>query len=131
MDDCIVESLEETSFTDFSEVFLEISNTKIKNIGWDNRKDQKILQIISFVYNQIMDFPQNKFEIKTTISKTFLNDVKNILFASHVIHHLHLIGKTIGYTHNFCNKKSEKIRTQSLPLHKAYFLLIFSLFSKV
>ena len=76
MDDCIVEFLEETVFTDFAEVFLEISNTKIKNIRWDNRKDKKNLQIISFLYNQILDFPQNKFEIKAVITKTFLDDVK-------------------------------------------------------
>ena len=71
MVNCVVEFLEETNFNNFAEVFLEISNTKIKNIRWDNRKNQKILQIISFVYYQIMDFPPNKFEIKTVITKTF------------------------------------------------------------
>ena len=91
IDDCVVEFLEETNFNDFAEVFLEISNTKIKNIRWDNRKNQKILQIISFVSYQIMDFPTNKFEIKTVITKTFLDHVKNIFFASHVIHHSPLL----------------------------------------
>ena len=38
--DCVAEVLEETNFNDFAEVFLEISNTKIKKIRWDNRKDQ-------------------------------------------------------------------------------------------
>ena len=41
MDDCIIEFLQETNFTDFSEVYLEISNIKIQNIRWDNRKDKK------------------------------------------------------------------------------------------
>ena len=41
MDHCIIEFLEETNFTDFSEVYLEISNIKIQNIRWDNRKDKK------------------------------------------------------------------------------------------
>ena len=36
----VVKFLEETNFNDFAEVFLEISNTKIKKIRWDNRKDQ-------------------------------------------------------------------------------------------
>ena len=71
MDDCIVGFLKETSFTVFAEALLEISNTKDKNIRWDYRKDKKNLQIISFVYNQIMDFPQNKLSpIKTVITKT-------------------------------------------------------------
>ena len=42
IDDCIVEFLEETAFNDFAEVFLEISNTKIKNIRWDNGKIKEI-----------------------------------------------------------------------------------------
>ena len=113
MDDCLVEFLVETNFNDFAEVFLEISNMKIKNIRWDNRKDQKILQIISFVYSRIMDFPPNNFEIKTVITKTFLDDVKNILLASHVIHHSHVTGNIIGYMHDFCNKK---IRENQNPI---------------
>ena len=73
MDDCIVGFLKETSFTVFAEALLEISNTKDKNIRWDYRKDKKNLQIISFVYNQIMDFPQNKLSpIKTVIIKTVI-----------------------------------------------------------
>ena len=40
MDDCIVGFLRETSFTVFAEALLEISNTKIKNIRWDYRKDK-------------------------------------------------------------------------------------------
>ena len=73
MDDCIVGFLKEASFTVFAEALLEISNTKDKNIRWDYRKDKKNLQIISFVYNQIMDFPQNKLSpIKTVIIKTVI-----------------------------------------------------------
>ena len=52
-----------------------------------------------------MNFPPNKFEIKTVITKSFFNDVKNILLDSHVIHLSHAIGKITGYAHDFCNKK--------------------------
>ena len=131
MDDCLVKFLVETNFNDFAEVFLEISKMKIKNIRWDNRKDQKILQIISFVYSRIMDFPPNNFEIKTVITKTFLDDVKNILLASHVIHHSYVTSNIIGYTHDFCNKKIREIKIQFLSLHTTYFLSIFSLLLKV
>ena len=109
MDDCVTEFLEETNFNDFAEILLEISNKKIKNMRWDKKKDQNILQIISFFY--ILYFPLKKFEIKTVITKTFLGNVKNILFASHVIHHSHMTGKIIGYVHDFCNKKTRKIKT--------------------
>ena len=52
-----------------------------------------------------MDFPPNKFDIKTVTTKTFLDDVKNILFASHVIRYSHVTGNIIGYAHDFCNEK--------------------------
>ena len=107
--DCVAEFFEETNFNDFAEIFLEISNKKIKNMRWDKKKDQNILQIISFFY--ILYFPLNKFEIKTVITKTFLGNVKNILFASHVIHHSHMTRKIIGYVHDFCNKKTRKIKS--------------------
>ena len=86
---------------------------------------------MSFVYNQIMDFPQNKFEIKTVITKTFLNDLKNILSGSYIIHDSHMTGHIIGYVQDFFNKKSEKIKIQFLLLNASYFLLIFSLLLKV
>ena len=70
------------------------------------------MQIISFVYNQIVDFPQNKFEIKAVITKTFLDDVKNIFFTSHVIHHSHVTGKIIVYAHDFCNKKTRFLQSK-------------------
>ena len=60
-----------------------------------------------------MDFPRNKFEIKAVITKTFLDDVKNIFFTSHVIHHSHVTGKIIVYAQDFCNKK---IRENQNPI---------------
>ena len=52
-----------------------------------------------------MDFPNNKFEIKTVVTNKFLKSVRNLLFGSHVIHHLHVTGERKGYAHDFCHKK--------------------------
>ena len=49
-----------------------------------------------------MDFPQNKFEIKT---KEFFNNVRDLIYRGYIIHHLHVTGEIIGYAHDFCNKK--------------------------
>ena len=73
-----------------------------------------------------MDFPPNKFEIKTVIAKTFLDDVRNISFASHVIHHSHATGKIIGYAHDFCNKKIRE--NQNLIPVFAHHLFSFDFF---
>ena len=37
------------------------------------KKDCKLNKIITFVYSTIMDFPDNKFEIKTVVTKFFLS----------------------------------------------------------
>ena len=52
-----------------------------------------------------MDFPQNKFEIKTVVTKEFFNNVRDLIYGGYVIHHSHVTGEIIGYTHDFCIKK--------------------------
>ena len=48
-----------------------------------------------------MEFPQNKFEMKTVVTKDFFKSVRNLLYGSHIIHHSHVTGKIVGYTHDF------------------------------
>ena len=112
LDDCIAEFVNEMSFESFSDLFLEIENTEDKNIGWKNRKDIKLIKLITFVYCSIMNFPENKFEIKTVATKKILTSVKDVLFGSYVIHHSHVICGIVGYAHDFCNKKLKE--TQNL-----------------
>ena len=61
-DDCIAQFVENKNFESFSEFFLEIENTEVKNTGWENRRYVKPVEIIAFVYFQVMDFPPNEFE---------------------------------------------------------------------
>lgn len=104
-DDCISESFEENNFESFSELFLKIEKAEVKNTGWENRRDVKLVKIIAFVYFQIMYFTPNRLEIKTFVTKNFITHVRNLLFDSYVIHHLHVTGEIIGYAHCFCNLK--------------------------
>ena len=53
----------------FEDLFLEIENTQVQNAKWEDRKDFKLNKIMTFVYSSIMDFPRNKFEIKTFFTK--------------------------------------------------------------
>ena len=52
-----------------------------------------------------MKFPQNKFEIKTIVTKNFFNDVINLMFDEIVIHLSHVNGEIIGYADDFRNTK--------------------------
>ena len=70
-DECINGFVNEMSFGSFSDLFLEIKNTAVKNIVWENRKDIKLIKLITFVCCSIIDFPENKFEIQTVVKKKY------------------------------------------------------------
>ena len=89
----------------FTIFILRLKIRKIKNLKWEDRRDAKVNQIITFVYCNLMDFPNNKLEIKTIVIKNFFKSVRNLLYGSHVIHHSHVTGEIKGYAHDFCNKK--------------------------
>ena len=78
-DDCIIEFTIEYSFESFEDLFLEIENNQVKNAKWENRKDFKLSKIITFFYSFIMDFPQNKLEIETVVTKEFFNNVRHFM----------------------------------------------------
>ena len=74
-DDCIAEFVEDKSFESFSELFLKIENTKVKNTGWENRREVKLVKIIAFVYFQVMGFPPNRLEIKRFVTISFFTSL--------------------------------------------------------
>ena len=61
-DDYIAEFIDEYEFESFQDVYLNIENTKCKNVKWENRKDFRLSKIITFVYSTIMDFPDNNLK---------------------------------------------------------------------
>ena len=125
-DDCMGEFVHEIYIDSFEEIFLEIENMEIRNMKWENRKDLKLNKIISFVYLSLMDFPNNKFEIKTVPAKEFFRSVRGLTYGAYVIHHSHVSGQIIGYAHDFCNKKIRK--NQTLILLFAHNLFSFCFF---
>ena len=64
----IIEFINKYCLEKFEDLFLEIENTQVKNAKWQDRKDFKLNKIITFAYSSIIDFPQNKFEIKTVVT---------------------------------------------------------------
>lgn len=49
LDDCIAELVKDKNFENFSELFLEIEDTEVKNTDWEYRRDIKLFKIIAFV----------------------------------------------------------------------------------
>ena len=110
-DDCLIEFINEINNDSFEKIILEIENTEIRNMKWENRKDLKLKKIIDFVYLSLMDFPNNKFEIKAVPTKEFFSNVRDLIYGGYVIHHSHVSGQMIGYAHDFCNKKIRENQT--------------------
>lgn len=50
-----------------------------------------------------MYFTPNRLEIKTFVTKNFITHVRNLLFDSYVIHHLHVTGEIIQMFWEECN----------------------------
>ena len=84
-DDCEAEFVNEMNFDSFADFYLEVKNTEIKNVKWEDRKEAKLNKLITLVY-----FPQKKIEIKTVVTKGFFQSVRNLIYDSHVIHHSHV-----------------------------------------
>ena len=62
------------------------------------------LQVCSFLYDSLMDFPTVKFdEIKTVTTNAFMINLHRIINYKVHIHHSHVTGEIIGYAHDFCN----------------------------
>ena len=67
-----------------------------------------------FVYTNLMKFPKNTLiSVNDRIfSKSFLENVNNIIFGREVIHHSHITGKVLVMCIAFTTKKQEKTRTR-------------------
>ena len=104
-DACITEFIDEYEFKSFEGLYLNIESTQVKKATWENRTDFRLNKIITFVYSTIMEFSDNRFEMKTVVTKDFFSNVRDLIYGCYVIHHSHVIGEVIGYAHDFCNKK--------------------------
>ena len=77
----------------------------MKYIWQENRQNMAVYMLISFASSCVINFPENKFQIKNVITKHFLNDIFNLMVRDDVIHHSHVTGEIIDYAHNLSNKK--------------------------
>ena len=94
--------------SDFGEIKELISDVKIKNKS--NTKISKfMLQTYAFVYQRLIDFPQEKFDYKTV---NFFDSVHRIINVKIHLHHSHVTGKIIGSANDFCNMKVRENQNQ-------------------
>ena len=62
-------------------------------------------KIICFVYSNIMNLRQTENIKGTIVSEKFVDNVRRLLYNKTNIHHSHVTGNIIGYSHSYCNFK--------------------------
>ena len=88
----------------------ELVENEIKKFEVKHNKAMKIpkftLQLYSFLYDCLMNFPELKFdEVKTITTKGFMQELHRVVNYKVHIHHSHVTGRIHGYAHDFCNWK--------------------------
>ena len=110
-EDFLADFLVENEITSFSELFFKISQCDVKNVRTFKKTKLEQIKMISIIHMQIMDFPGDKFDKKTLVSKTFFDSVLNLIFGDVVLHHSHINGKIFGYAHDVCTQKVKESRS--------------------
>ena len=88
----------------------ELAENEIKKFEVKHNKTTKMpkftLQLYSFLYDCLMNFPAVKFdEIKTVTTDGFMKELCRVVNYKVHIHHSHVTGNIHGYSHDFCNWK--------------------------
>lgn len=63
-------------------------------------------EIITFIYSSLIKLEETKKVKGISVSKNFIQNIKGIMNNKTHIHHSHITGEIIGYSHSYCNQKS-------------------------
>ena len=69
---------------------------------------------LCFLYNELIQFPFGIDYDSITI-KNFFHHVNNQITQKIHLHHSHITGQIIGYSHNFCNKRVVELEKPEIP----------------
>ena len=125
-----VEDFVEEGFADetIREIKNTIQKTEIKNALSQSRGEvyRFNLKVYAFVYNKIIFLPHSDIEYDTlTTDKLFIHVTRLIKGKVH-LHHSHITGKILDYSHDFCNTSViEKTRSEIPFVAHSFSVLIF------
>ena len=115
----VVEFLEnkfEDEAHDIAFIKNEIMLTDIKNaIKYCGNSIPKFrLKIYAYLYNELVQFPMG-IDYDSITSKKFFQHVHNQITHKVHLHHSHITGQIIGYSHSFCNKQVLELEKPEIP----------------
>ena len=89
----------------------DIKSVQVKNNT--SKMPKFTLQIYAYFYDMLTDSPICKFEeLKTVTTKGFFTNLNRVLESKVHIHHSHVSGEILGYSHDFCNWKVREKNTK-------------------
>ena len=90
--------------------------TDIKNVMKDcgNSIPKFRLKIYAYVYNELIQFPMG-IDYDSITSKKLFQHVHNQITHKVHLHHSHITGQIIGYSHSFCNKQVIELERPEIP----------------
>ena len=94
----------------------------IKKLG----KLDYIDKIICFIYFSAMEFRKTEMVKGIPTSEKFMENIKDILKNKTQIHHSHISGEVLCYSHSYCNLKVRENKRQVSVISITFFALIFS-----
>ena len=82
-----------------------IMQTEIKNALKDSHCNIPKLnfKIYAFIYDMLVDFPSTDILYDTITTNKFFVNFHRMIKANIYLHHSHVTGEILGYTHDFCN----------------------------
>ena len=114
-------------FSDFCELIFKIGEMEIKI---NNKKILKLtVQIMRFVYSKLMEFLLPDSSIQSFLNNFFENVYHFTNFKIH-LHHSHVTGKILSYSHDFCNWRVRENQIGFSCLVHNFFLFWLLLFTK-
>ena len=73
------------------------------------------LKVYAYVYDQLLAFQRSDIDYEIIISKKFFLNVHRLIKGKYHLHHSHITGKIVGYTHDFCNSTFVEKSTSEIP----------------
>ena len=89
-----------------------IDNIEIKNLTSGEKIPSFMLRLIAYLYHGITDFPKSNFQYVTLTTKHFFKHFYRLIKSKIHLHHSHITGQILGYTHDFCNLMVRENKTE-------------------
>ena len=90
------------------------------------------MKVYVYVYNELLFFPLSDIDYETIKTKKLFLHTHQLIKGKAHLHHSHITGEIIGYSHHFCNTRvTVKNDATFLLLHITFLVSIYIIFLRL